>query len=98
MKTHEKRRAPRSKHDSILEIYDIEGNLITGIGRLVNVSKVGVCFSSTKVLAVGEKLRARLRLLKEGTLEVAAHIVWARRKPNARLYGLAFDVVQKIRP
>jgi len=94
----DQRRAPRTRHDSVLEIYDESGHFITGIGRLVNFSKVGVCFSTAKPLVVGEKLRARLRLLNEGTLEVAARVVWARKKPHALLYGLAFDMVQKIRP
>ncbi len=98
MSSTEKRRASRSKHDSVLEIYDQEGHFITGIGRLVNFSNVGVCFSSTKVLAKGERLRARLRLLKEGTLEVSARVVWTKKKPNSRVYGLEFDTVQKLRP
>jgi hypothetical protein len=98
MSTKENRRAARSKHDSVLEIFDQDGNLIVGIGKLINFSNVGVCFSSTKLLAKGEKLRARLRLLKEGTLEVSAHIVWTKKSPNFRLYGLEFDSVQKLRP
>jgi hypothetical protein len=98
MASKEKRRAPRSRHDSVLEIYDHEGRFITGIGRLVNFSTVGVCFSSTKTLTKGERLRARVRLLKEGSLEVSAHVVWSKKKPNTILYGLAFDSVQKIRP
>jgi hypothetical protein len=67
MSFHEKRRAPRASHDSVLEIYDAEGHLIIGIGRLVNFSNAGICFSSTKVLEKGQKLTARVRLLKEGS-------------------------------
>jgi len=93
----ENRRAARSSHDSAIEIFDADGHLIVAIGRLVNFSNVGVCFASTKVLAKGEPLRARLRLLREGTLEVSAHIVWARKQPNTTLYGLAFDSVQKLK-
>ncbi len=97
MKTNEKRRAARSKHDSVLEIFDTEGHLIVGVGRLVDFSNVGVRFSSTKVLAKGERLRARLRLLKEGVLEIAAHVVWVKKRPNTKLYGVEFDSVQKLR-
>ena len=97
MNPRDKRRAPRSKHDSVLELYDEEGHFITGTGRLVNFSKVGVCLSTTKTLKTGERLRARLRLLREGTLEVSARVVWAHKKPNTVLYGLAFDSVQHIR-
>ena len=97
MNPKDKRRAPRSRHDSVLELYDEEGHFITGTGRLINFSKVGVCFSTTKALKTGERLRARLRLLREGTLEVSARVVWTRKKPNTILYGLAFDTVQQIR-
>ena len=98
MNPQDKRRAPRRKHDSVLELYDEEGHFITGTGRLVNYSKVGVCFSTTKALKIGERLRARLRLLGEGSLEVSACVVWARKNPNTVLYGLAFDAVELIRP
>jgi len=97
MTSKEKRRAIRSKHDSVLEIDDAEGHFIIGVGRLVDFSNVGVCFSSTKALAKGERLRARLRLLKEGVLEISAHVVWIKERPNAKLYGLEFDSVQKLR-
>jgi hypothetical protein len=97
MSSKENRQAARINHDSVLEIYDAGGHFITGIGRLVNFSKVGVCFSSTKALRVGDRLQARLRLLREGTVEVSAHIVWSKKKPNAMLYGVAFDDVKKIR-
>ena len=96
MNAKDKRQGPRDKHDSVLEIFDAEGHFIVGTGRLVNFSKVGVCFSSTKVLAKGERLGARLRLLKEGKLEISAHVVWVKKMSNINQYGLAFDSVQKV--
>jgi len=81
-----------------MEIYDESGHFITGTGRLIDFSKVGVCFSTTKVLKTGERLNARLRLLKEGVIEVAAHVVWMKKRPNVFLYGLAFDDVKNITP
>ena len=98
MRPNEKRRAPRSPHDSILELYDADGHLIIGIGRLVNFSNAGVCFSSTKVLVKGQKLTARVRLLKEGALEVSARVVWVEKKLSAIFYGIEFDTIQKIQP
>jgi PilZ domain len=96
MNPKDKRRAARRRHDSVMEIYDSSGHFIMGTGHLVNFSNVGVCISSTRVLQIGAALRARLRLLREGTLEVSAHVVWARQKPNTTLYGLAFDAVEKL--
>ena len=93
----EKRRAARSKHDSVLEIFDQEGHFIVGVGRLVDFSNVGVCFSSAKMLLKGDRLRARLRLLNAGALEVSARVVWVKKKLNTKLYGLEFDSVQKLR-
>ena len=94
----EKRRAPRAHHDSAIEIYDSEGHLIIGIGRLVNFSNVGICFSSTKILEKGKKLVARVRLLKEGALELSARVVWVKKRPTSMLYGIEFDSIQKIQP
>ncbi len=93
---HEKRRAPRATHDSVLEIHDPKGHLVTAIGRLVDVSAVGACFASTHALRVGDAIHGRLRLLKEGRLTISGHIVWIRKKTNHTLYGLAFDSVRRI--
>ena len=96
MSSRENRRAPRAKHDSVLEIFDAENHFITGVGRLVDFSTVGACFSSTKTLSKGEKLHIRLRLLKEGVFEGPAEVVWARKKANANLYGIAFGNIRKL--
>jgi len=96
MNPKDNRRAARRRHDSVMELYDESGHFIMGTGRLINFSKVGVCIASTRALAPGERLRARLRLLKEGVLEVSARVVWFKKNPTTNLYGLAFDSVQKV--
>lgn len=96
MPTRENRRAPRSRHNSVMEIFDDSGNLLTSIGRLVDVSMVGACFSSTKTFTKGQTFRARLRLLKEGKLDVMARVVWSRKKTNSTLYGVEFDARKKL--
>ena len=97
MSTRENRRAKRTAHDSVLELFDGDGHVITGIGRLVDFSTVGACFSTPQQLKVGEKVSGRLRLLKEGVLQITAHVVWTRQKPNTRLYGIEFEKVEKVR-
>jgi hypothetical protein len=94
-KSKEKRRSPRKQHDSVLEAFDDSGHLITGIGRLVDFSTVGACFSSTKSFEKNSVLHVRLRLLKEGPIEITARVVWVRRKVNLFLYGIEFEKVVK---
>lgn len=89
--TKERRRASRSHHDSVMEILDASGKIIAGIARLVDFSRTGACFASTAVLPQGEKITARLRLLSEGSFEVSARVVWARKKTNTILYGIEFE-------
>ena len=95
--SYENRRAPRSRHDSALEIYDKDGHFITAVGRLVNFSKTGACFAATKVMAKGEQVLVRLRLLKEGALEASAIVVWARKKTNTVLYGIEFKKLKRLK-
>ena len=88
MKTKDKRKAPRSRHDSVLEIYDDSGQLLSAVGKLVNVSRVGFCFSSTTPFSAGQKIKARIRLLKEGAMDTTGQVVWSRKKTNYVLYGV----------
>lgn len=93
----EKRRAPRHRHDSVLEIRDDSGRLMVGIGKLVDFSMVGACFTTAKHFDIGERINGRLRLLREGVLDITAHVVWSTRKENTVLYGIDFDVIKKVR-
>jgi hypothetical protein len=91
----EGRRSPRGRHDSVVEIYDDSGKFIADVVRLVNFSSVGACFSSPKLFAVNARLRLRLRLLREGRLNVSGRIVWAKKRVNTILYGIEFEKVLK---
>jgi len=92
----ESRRAPRARRDSVLELHDEKGHTILGIARLVNFSAVGACFATTQILKPGERIHARLRLLKEGRLHISGHIVWTKRKTNTFLYGIEFDSIRRV--
>lgn len=94
----DKRRAPRHRHDSVLEIRDDSGRLIVAVGKLVDFSMVGACFATTKHFEKGERINARLRLLQEGVLDITAHVVWTRKKENTVHYGIDFDVIKKSKP
>lgn len=84
------RRAPRQRHDSVLELADILGRPIDCVARLADVSRLGARFSSTSVLSEGQWVRARLRLLREGVLNVRGRIVWKRQLKNSTHYGVEF--------
>jgi hypothetical protein len=96
MGQHEKRRAPRSGHDSVLELFDRTGRKLTGIGRLVNFSNHGACFASVYPFKKGAIVRARLRLLREGVLDISGRIIWTRQHTNLTLYGIKFSAVRPL--
>jgi len=96
MTSRDNRRSPRKHHDSVLEIFDESEHLIAAIGRLIDVSTVGLRFSSTKTLHKGDKIHARLRLLKEGTLEIHGRVVWMKKKIATTVYGVEFDRVNTL--
>jgi hypothetical protein len=94
----EKRRAKREQHDSVLELCDVAGRLLTGIVRLIDVSTHGACFASSETLQEGQQVRGRLRLLRTGPFDVSGRVVWRRRKGNVFLYGLEFDQANRAAP
>jgi hypothetical protein len=94
---YDKRSARRDKHDSVIELFDGSGKL-RGTGRLYDVSKTGISFYSENVFTKGEKLKARLRMLGKGVLDVSGEIMWARDDKNRKLYGVKFDSVENVHP
>ena len=93
----DKRRAPRNKHNSVIEIFDVEGK-VAASGRLVDFSTVGAAFSVGDPLVMPDKFRARLRFLDKGVLEAEARVVWTRRDRNITHYGIVFDSLKRVHP
>ena len=93
----ETRRAPRVRHDSVLELYDEEGRLTVDVLTLVDVSSVGASFSTTHPFAKGAKIRGRLRLLDAGVLEIEGRVVRFKERTNSTLYAMEFDSVRAVR-
>ena len=96
MREKEMRRAPRRNHNSVVEIYDNEGNHIADVARLVDFSKVGACFASPKYFPLQTILRLRLRLLREGRLYIKGRVVRATKRANTTLYGFEFEKVYEV--
>ena len=93
----DKRRAPRDKHDSVIEIFDAEGKLAV-TGRLVDFSATGASFSLKNSIVIPEKFRARLRFLDKGVLEAEARVVRSSREQNSTRYGIKFENLKNIYP
>ncbi|OGR43680.1 MAG: hypothetical protein A2X35_08435 [Elusimicrobia bacterium GWA2_61_42] len=97
MNGRDKRRAPRNKHNSVIEIFDVEGK-VAASGRLIDFSTVGAAFTVGDPVVMPDKFRARLRFLDKGVLEAEARVVWIRREKNATLYGIVFDSLTRVHP
>lgn len=96
--TKEARRASRYPHDSVLEIIDDSDGMPGEVARLVDVSSLGVSFTTVRVFAKGAPIRARMRLLNTGVLEIKGTVVRIKEKANCTLYGVKYDSVRGSRP
>lgn len=94
----EGRRGPRFRHDSVLEISDDSGRLLVEVARLIDVSSVGVSFTTTHVFAKGERIRAKLRLMNAGVLQITGRVLRVKEKNNSTVYAVEFDSVKGKRP
>ncbi len=90
----DKRRASRSRHDSVPEFYDAAGRRVAEAVRLVDVSATGARIATTANLAKGASVRGRMRLLKEGVVEFVGRILWMKEKENFNLYGIEFNWIR----
>ena len=93
----EKRRSPRAKHDSVIEIFNVEGKVACE-GRLIDFSQAGASFSLGVPVVMPDSFRVRLRILDKGVLEARARVAWTRRQKNAMRYGIVFDSLERIPP
>jgi hypothetical protein len=81
-----------------LEIFDASGHLIEAIGRVINISDLGACFSSTLELTQGQPVRARMKLPNADWLDVLGEIVWTRRMARVTQCGIEFKSVSRQTP
>jgi hypothetical protein len=89
-----RRRSPRTPHDSALELLDDEGRLLAGAQRLIDVSALGLSFSTTRVFRKGAKIRGRIRIYERGAFEFEGRVVRLKERSNSNLYGVAFDSIK----
>lgn len=82
----------------MLEILDKSGGVLLDIARLVDVSSVGLSFTTTHAFAKGARICARLRLLNAGVLNITGQVVRVKEKTNSTLYAVEFKSVRGVRP
>jgi hypothetical protein len=89
------RRAPRTKHDSALELFNVQGQLLPAeLQRLIDISDTGAAFTSTRDFAKGARIRGRVRRFGHPVLDFTGRIVRKREHPtraNSILYAIEFD-------
>jgi hypothetical protein len=95
MKVPDRRRAPRKRSEAVLELFGDDGQLIIGVGRLIDLSTVGARFETRKALQEGQNLRARFKLPKGPKVEMGARVVWRRKKRDGSVYAVEFLSARK---
>lgn len=95
MTPREQRRAPRARHDSALELFNEQGQLLpAAVQTLVDISDTGASFLSTRDFAKGARIRGRVRRFGRPPLDFTGRIVRRREHParaNSILYAVEFD-------
>ncbi len=86
----DKRRSVRRKVDLILELYEPDGKLIVGVGRLLDLSLHGAHFETTLVLKEQQTIHLLLRLDETLLLEIPATIVRVKTKIPINTFGAEF--------
>jgi len=90
MGSKEKRRAPRAKTDLVFEIFGEADHLISGVGRLLDVSIVGGLLETTSRLDSGQKIKAHIRMDAHRVVELEGNVVWLKPKGRMIIYGVEF--------
>ncbi len=90
MSVPERRRANRRRADLILELYEPDGKLIVGVGRLIDLSLSGAHFQTTLDLMTGQSIHLLLRLDEKLLLEIPSKVVREKMKHNARTFAVTF--------
>ena len=90
MSSKERREAPRTMTDLVLELFGPDGHLVAGVGRLRDISAKGVRIDSDMTLEVGQEVRAHVRRKEQVLLDLACRVVWCRSKASRKVFGLEF--------
>ncbi len=87
----ERRQATRKRTDIALEVFDPDGHLIVGVGRLADVSILGGRFTSVAPLDKNQVVRVHFRIDQGELLELSAKVIWVERRASTSEYGVSFE-------
>ena len=85
------RQGLRAPGDVVLELYNPDGRTLRGIGRLLDLSTVGVSVETTSEFNEDDDLVVRGMVNPETAITLNARVVWKRFYPRLYRYGLRLD-------
>lgn len=74
-----------------LQVFDREGIMPSGSGRLVNFSNQGACVVTTTPFLIGDSFIARMQSEKHKNARVAGRIVWFKPEGDLYTYGIQYS-------
>lgn len=97
MTSSDKRIEKRKSALGALEFYDDSGSLMTGHGRLVDLSTSGALAETTLTLEKGQMIRLHLRPAHgKITLDLTAKVIRTYQKGTQQTYGLQFTELSTL--
>jgi hypothetical protein len=91
----DRRRADRVRHASVVELHDGDGQIINGIGQLIDFSMLGICFMTRRIFKTGDLIQANVRLPHQTGMTISGRIVRVEKKSDFNHYGVEFNSFQK---
>ncbi len=92
---HNRRRAERTTHLSVVELHDGDEFVIQGVGQLIDFSTLGICFSSRRVYTTGDRIQANVRLPHKAGVSITGRIVRVEIRSDVNRYGVEFNEAPK---
>jgi hypothetical protein len=91
----DRRRAERIRHASVIELHDGDGQVINGIGQLIDFSMFGISFMTRRIFKTGDLIQANVRLPHQTGMTISGRIVHVEKKSDFHHYGVEFNSLRK---
>lgn len=91
-------RAERVKNDSVMEVFDSSGKVLSWSARLSDYSSTGAAFLSDKDLAPGEEIKAGIRIFGKGYFKITGKIVRKEKKDGLNFYAVKYSAIEQEFP